>query len=94
MGNKERPIIIAVAPDFAITNVSKVKSKKEEPRQTPEWRSQNWESRENKAARIHQTEDQREGRPQRADSGDLQEVPLEFSADQHKHRRKLPSNKS
>lgn len=61
MGNKERPIIIAVAPDLTITDVSKVKSKKGEPRKTPEWGSQNWESGENKAARIHQTEDQREG---------------------------------
>lgn len=61
-GKQERPIIIAVAPDLAITDVSKVRSRKGEPRQTPEWRSQSWESGENKAARIHPTEDQREGR--------------------------------
>lgn len=62
MGNKERPIIIAVAPDLAITDVSKVRSRKGELRQTPEWRSQSRESGENEAARIHPTEDQREGR--------------------------------
>lgn len=62
MGNKERPIIIAVAPDLAITDVSKVRSRKGEPRQTPEWRSQSQDSGENEAARIHPTEDQREGR--------------------------------
>lgn len=39
-GKQERPIIIAVAPDLAITDVSKVRSRKGEPRQTPEWRSQ------------------------------------------------------